>query len=131
MLNHSWGSWSVTIRATSLKKGVETRKCERECCDYEETRPIPTIPCRTCGYPCKERIGDINNNGEIDIMDAVEILKWLAGIPNIIMRCNYTYRAALVTKNSTSHHLPPDIWDALEILKYLAGTPNKLDEFWR
>lgn len=41
--NHSWGSWSVTVKPTSTTEGQEIRRCTR--CSKAETRTIgPTSP---------------------------------------------------------------------------------------
>jgi hypothetical protein len=51
--------------------------------------------------------GDVNGDGVVDIQDALEILKYLAGLESVV-------------------DFEADINDALEILKYLAGLPNIL-----
>jgi hypothetical protein len=60
--------------------------------------------------------GDVNGDGEINIFDALEILKYLAGMENLIVPESYAWRAARVTGGDE-----PVIFDALEILKMLAG----------
>jgi hypothetical protein len=61
-------------------------------------------------------------NGNITIADALEILKYIAGIDSLITPGNEAWEAALITGEAT-----PTIHDALEILKYIAGIPGKLD----
>ena len=38
---HNWGAWTITLPATALENGEETRYCTRTDCDAFETRPIP------------------------------------------------------------------------------------------
>jgi hypothetical protein len=66
-------------------------------------------------------MGDVNGDGEIDIADALEILKHLAGISTLT---GDALAAALITDPTATE---PTIADALEILKYLAGIPGKLN----
>jgi hypothetical protein len=89
---------------------------------------VPPVPCAHCGLTtctgtCQgdARIrGDINNDGVIDIMDALDILKHLAGIEFLT---GENLQAALLMGEPEI-----SINDALEILKHLAGiTPNKVD----
>jgi hypothetical protein len=72
-------------------------------------------------------LGDVNLDGEIDIQDALEILKFLAGINNVIehgVNPELSLSNALITGESDK----PTIGDALEILKYIAGMDNKLSD---
>jgi len=59
------------------------------------------------------RNGDVNGDGVININDALEILKFLAGV------------ASVVTEQPGAANAPT-INDALEILKRLAGLPNDI-----
>ena len=43
-LGHDWGDWEVTTKPTTSKSGRETRECERNGCDYSETRSIGKKP---------------------------------------------------------------------------------------
>jgi hypothetical protein len=79
------------------------------------------------GVICRgtRRLGDVDGDGEITINDALEILKFLAGLDSAIaagMRgeCDFAFYAAMIHPDSTT----PQINDALEILKFLAGLPN-------
>jgi hypothetical protein len=74
----------------------------------------------------------------IEIGDALEILKFLAGIDNVIALPDGTpnpasggraFRAAIIAENREPADLnTPTIMDALEVLKFLAGIPNDIDE---
>jgi hypothetical protein len=68
-------------------------------------------------------MGDIDGDGIIDIMDALEILKFLAGIDNLIARDVGNALAASLITDASKARVPqaPDVMDALEILKLLAG----------
>jgi hypothetical protein len=74
--------------------------------------------CGQCSY-CNPRIykpfrpGDVDGDGEITVMDALEILKHLAGISTLT---GQGLAAALITGESQ-----PTVADALEILKKIAG----------
>ena len=68
----------------------------------------------------------------ITIMDALEILKYLAGIPSAIESNGeinpYARNAALIVdRPAGTPNRMPTIMDALEILKHLAGIPSALD----
>jgi len=74
------------------------------------TTPAPTRPR-----------GHILGNEIIAIGDALEVLKFLAGLPNALTQNPQAYNAALIVSTDT-----PKISDVLEILKKLAGLPNAL-----
>jgi hypothetical protein len=57
--------------------------------------------------------GDITGKGYVDISDALEILKLLAGLPTVIT-------VPVGASNA------PSIDDVLEVLKLLAGLPNNI-----
>jgi hypothetical protein len=65
------------------------------------------------------RPGDVTGTGNIEIGDVLEILKYLAGLPNILENNANAFNAALITGADV-----PVIEDALEILKYLANLPS-------
>ena len=67
-------------------------------------------------------LGRITGTSSITINDALEILKYLAGLPSAIAPNNDSWNAALITGGSV-----PTIADALEILKKLANLPNMID----
>jgi hypothetical protein len=62
---------------------------------------------------------------EITVHDALEILKFVVGLPNDIADCETgdSFNAALIVSEER-----PSVDDALEILKWLVGLPNVLDE---
>jgi len=86
-----------------------------------------TAPCKNC----KELVcvcvnkGAIVDGENVTINDALEILKFLAGLPNAITsngENSRQWQAATITGGDK-----PTIHDALEILKKLAKLPNKID----
>ena len=84
------------------------------------TEPKPNNPdVPEDGY----ELGDVNNNGEIDIGDALEILKYLAGLESLINDDIKAFNAALIMGEDE-----PTIGDVLEILKYLADLPCMLND---
>ena len=92
---------------------------------------VRTVFCRCQPY---NKPGHVLGNQDIGIMDALEILKYLAGIPSVLdgsirQRANMT---AVIIKSEDPDvpdegKIRPDIMDALEILKHLAGIPSVLD----
>ncbi len=42
-LNHAWGEWTETVKATCLAPGEEKRNCKREGCDASETQSIAQL----------------------------------------------------------------------------------------
>jgi hypothetical protein len=68
-------------------------------------------------------MGRVLGGEDITIMDAVEILKYLAGMDSVIMEGNDAWLAALITGGNE-----PQIGDVLEILKYLAGMDNVISD---
>jgi len=79
--------------------------------------------CRNSPKP-----GDVRGTGTVGIGDALEILKFLAGLPSMVDEKDNLigYKAAILTEPSRLAQ-KPSIHDALEILKYLAGLPNRVD----
>jgi hypothetical protein len=85
----------------------------------------PTLATRAPVYGEPYAKGDISGSGTVTIGDALEVLRFLAGMQNAIStggRGSQAWRAATVTGG-----LEPAISDALEILKYLAGMANILN----
>jgi hypothetical protein len=86
--------------------------------------------CGVCDI-CRPYVtGDVNGDKRIDITDALEILKYLAGLPSAITdgNVNITAENALnAARIITPGQGVPAIGDVLEILKHLAGLPNKID----
>jgi hypothetical protein len=72
-------------------------------------------------------LGDVNGNGEIDIGDALELLKYLAGLDSVIPREIITWEDERTWNAARVRNMPePEIEDALEILKHLAGLPSQI-----
>jgi len=70
--------------------------------------------------------------GAIGIDDALEILKYLAGMDNVMtgrnkegIKCANAFNAALI-----KGYLEPQISDVLEILKWLARMESDLNKDW-
>jgi len=68
----------------------------------------------------------------IDIGDALEILKYLAKMDNVMtgpnkegIKCVNAFNASLIISDNI-----PTIGDVLEILKYLAKMNNELNIYW-
>jgi len=120
--------------------------CEECCpcifCEYcgEHESVCECIFCEECGehedycvccHKCHKKIcvcpprllGDVNDSGDIDIGDVLEILKYLADLPSVIDDDEEAFEFALITGEEV-----PTIGDALEILKYLAGLPSLLKQ---
>ena len=66
----------------------------------------------------------VSGGDEISIGDALEILKYLAGLDNVIDDDDNALAAAIIVDAGES--TAPTIGDALEILKYLAGLENMI-----
>ncbi|MCL2071608.1 MAG: leucine-rich repeat domain-containing protein [Oscillospiraceae bacterium] len=70
--------------------------------------------------------GYVLSNPEVTIFDALEILKYIAGIDNLIDACDTARKAALITEESRVTG-EPTIFDVLEILKCIVGMDNAID----
>ena len=68
------------------------------------------------GSAPKRAAGRILSNDPPTAADALEILKYIVGIPSVISRNTDAFRAALIVSKDK-----PAVVDALEILKYLVG----------
>ena len=68
-------------------------------------------------------IGYIRGGSNIEIGDALEILKYLANMKSLIVPNSNAWKAALITPASKKAGKPA-IGDALEIFKYLANMKN-------
>jgi len=93
------------------------------------TTPPTTTTVTTTTTTVTQRVGDINDDGDVTITDALEILKYLAGLTSLVNEADNPegYNAALITTASREAK-KPSIHDALEILKYLAGLPTLVPE---
>jgi general stress protein 26 len=72
-----------------------------------------------------QKLGDVDGNGIIQIVDALEILKFLAGLQSLLVT-DTTGTAMTAARITVEAPANPTINCVLEILKYLAGLPNKL-----
>ncbi|MCL2070652.1 MAG: lectin like domain-containing protein [Oscillospiraceae bacterium] len=103
-------------------------------CDYcDELRDnCICIHCDRCGEyefycVCSTVLGSVRGESGVSIFDALEILKYLVGIPGVITTGNdlitaeNAMKAALIVSEET-----PTIFDVLEILKYLVGMDGVL-----
>jgi hypothetical protein len=110
-------------------------KWDCECCFDCRAIAFNDCTCQCRSIRCDligcrpRRLGDVNGNNEIDIMDSLEILIYLADMDGVVSKCFNAYIGALIVPRSrrTGNHR---IDDALEILMFLAGIPSALD-FWR
>ena len=73
-----------------------------------------------CVYPPRSP-GHILGNPDIKVSDALEILKYIVGMDNVIEECAVAFDAALIVSVEK-----PGVSDALEILKEIVGMPNKI-----
>jgi hypothetical protein len=86
--------------------------------------PVTTPTTTTATEPVPSRdLGDIDGNGHIQITDALEILKFLAGLSSLLTTDPDAMTAARITVETPAN---PTIHCVLEILKKLAGLPNLL-----
>ena len=69
-------------------------------------------------------IGDVDNNGFVTITDALEVLKFLAGLENMIEGDDPIALRHSLTLPESVEADKPAITDVLEILKALASLPN-------
>jgi hypothetical protein len=67
-------------------------------------------------FSTHRRPGDVTGNGNIELEDALEILKYVVGINSVIDNCEVSFNAARITGDGK-----PGIGDAIEILKHLVG----------
>ena len=82
--------------------------------------------CKVCwGWECDSETnfptGHILGNPDIKIADALEILKYIVGMNNVIEECAVAFDAALIVSEEK-----PGVSDALEILKEIVGMPKKI-----
>jgi len=103
--------------------------CSSVCADCGK---VPA--CRRCN-PCNgtHHVGHIAANGYISIFDVLEILKYEAGLENVMfyrngnVKCQGALTAALITEDSEKRGTP-DKNDAIEILSFLAELENELEK---
>jgi hypothetical protein len=66
-------------------------------------------------------MGDVDLNGVVSILDALEILMYLAGLDSVINDNPKSHAHGRITGEAN-----PTINDALEILMFLAGMDSKI-----
>jgi hypothetical protein len=93
----------------------------------EETTSPPdetaSAPETTAEPPVERVFGDVDGNGVVTIVDALEILMYLAGMASALDQPDNFDAARAITGGEK-----PTIVDALEILMYLAGMDGVLSE---
>ena len=82
--------------------------------------------CKPCCNRCRSRptagkLGHVLGNATVSTSDALEILKYIVNLNNIIKDCDNARRAATIVGNTITTA------DALEILKKLVSLPNRID----
>jgi hypothetical protein len=83
---------------------------------------VPVVTTTAAAPVQTERMrGDVNGDGVVNISDAIEILRFLAGMSNIIDSNEQAFNAARILGRSY-----PEIGDVIEILRYLAGMNNAI-----
>ena len=95
----------------------------RELCTQlmETSELIVMCDCNFCVLGAPLRYGHILGNPDIKVSDALEILKYIVGMNNVIEECAVAFDAALIVSEEK-----PGVSDALEILKEIVGMPNKI-----
>jgi endoglucanase len=83
-----------------------------------------TTASSTAPYRC----GDVNGDGNISITDALEVLKYLAGLDNVMTTANRNViNQSAFDASRLLRGAVPTINDVLEILKKLAGLTSVID----
>jgi hypothetical protein len=77
--------------------------------------------CGLCMLPCCLGSGRVLGRNKAGVDDALEILKWVVGLPNSICGNEPAFNAARVTGGDS-----PAVDDALEILKWVVGLDSLL-----
>jgi hypothetical protein len=81
----------------------------------------PIRSCRRCVECCDGvHIGDVNGDGVIDVLDAIEILRFALDLPSVLDDCPIARKAALVVSDDE-----PGVADAIAILRHVVGL-----EYW-
>jgi hypothetical protein len=124
-LEHKLGSWVVASRATCSTDGLRSRSCA-DCTFKEDDKTAKTGfggtgTCSDCGVSGRRLGAIVNGTGDPTIGDALEILKFLAKLPNAVTTNQCTRSSATITGGTD-----PTIGDALEILKFLAKLPSMI-----
>jgi predicted chitinase len=79
--------------------------------------------CRRCANTSSAafRLGDINGDGEITVVDALQILRYIVGLSSMVNCCATSRQAALISNQNS-----PAVRCALEILRYVVGLQSIL-----
>ena len=110
------------------------KPCETKACDCGELNceDCKTYTCSTNGRVAIHHFGNVtgleefdedDNVYEIYISDALEILKCIVGIDNLIDKCEAARKAALIIKPEATK---PTTGDALDILKYIVKLESSI-----
>jgi hypothetical protein len=77
-LGHRWGTSRVVTPPTHQANGSASRSCTRSSCNRTETTPIRRL---IHAYDP----GDVNGDGSITVQDALQILRFLVGLPSPVL----------------------------------------------
>jgi len=105
-------------------------RCGQVCTHLNCKKIFRCGTCKICKPALAFKFGDINNDGNVGIADALEILKYLAQMDNLIAeggKDSIAWKASLITESSQNNG-SPGIGDALEIFKLLAGMDSLLKQ---
>ena len=94
---------------------------------YEQIKALQKeLPDLRIYHNARPTPGHVLGNLDITIFDALEILKYIVGIDNVIDNDAMALEAALIVSDDV-----PGIFDVLEILKFIVGMPSEpLDPIW-
>jgi len=118
----------AAIPGCRIEQDVGSCYCsEHEYCEIcDEPVIITTTPPTTVATttpPPPRSLGDVDGDGIVTITDALEILKFLAGLPSILIT-DFTGDAMIAARITVGVSDNPKIGCVLEILKKLAGIPS-------
>jgi hypothetical protein len=71
--------------------------------------------------------GDVTGTGELSATDAIQILRQLVELPNVIDNNAIALAAANITRSNDASVTAPNVNDAIAILRSLVGLPSALD----
>ena len=98
LLGHVWNDWSVSVPATCVLSGENTRICS--VCEKTETEVIPATGdhsfsdglCINCGEADPDYVafiyGDVNGDGVINTKDVILLRKYIAAKNPITGECD-------------------------------------------
>jgi len=120
---------TANTEETTVNTEETTVNTEETTVNTEETTVNTEETTETTETTPSERVpGDITDTGTVTITDALEILKFLAGLTSLVHETENpaAWEAALITPESKEARRPAII-DVLEILKHLAGLPSMIE----